>query len=39
MSDWGFVFIAVIAAASMLVVFNWRRSGCADAHSGHPQAD
>jgi len=25
MSDWGFVFIAVIAAASMLLVFNWRR--------------
>ena len=25
MSDWGFLVIAVIAAASMLLVFNWRR--------------
>jgi Zn-dependent protease len=25
MSDWGFLVIAVIAAASMLMVFNWRR--------------
>lgn len=25
MSEWGFLLVAVLAAASMLVVFNWRR--------------